>query len=62
MLFDITNDYAKSEACYLQALEIQKKTYGNSHPQLVSTLANLGGLYTSMGNLTKAETFLLQAL
>jgi tetratricopeptide (TPR) repeat protein len=43
-------------------LEIEKKTFGENHPQFASSLNNLAELYRSQGRYSEAEPLYLRAL
>ena len=38
-------DYAQAESLYREALAIQVRVLGDEHPEVASTLENLGGVY-----------------
>jgi tetratricopeptide (TPR) repeat protein len=54
--------YAKSETVLRQALELQKLYLGNDHPDLATTLNNLGTCCMHQRNFAEAEEYFTQAL
>jgi tetratricopeptide (TPR) repeat protein len=54
--------YDKAEPLYLEALQVTKKVRGEEHPDYVTSLNCLAGLYYSMGAYEKAEPLYLEAL
>ncbi len=54
--------YEEAEPLYLQAIEIDKASIGEAHPNYATDLNNLAGLYKSMGRLEEAEPLYKQAI
>ena len=52
----------RAEELSLKTLEIRHRLFGDEHPNTISTLNNLGGLYSSRGQYAKAEPLLVRAL
>jgi tetratricopeptide (TPR) repeat protein len=55
-------EYAQAEILWQRALVIQEKTLGLHHPDVVTTLYSLAGLYQERGEYTQAETLWQRAL
>ena len=55
-------DFAGAESCYLKMIAIDKKYYGERHPEIALDLSNLAGLYMQMGSLGKAENCVKKAI
>ena len=54
-VYRLTGDYAQAKQFFRQVLEIRKVTPGENHPDYASALNNMGLLYTSMDEYSKAE-------
>jgi tetratricopeptide (TPR) repeat protein len=54
--------YEKAEPFYLEALQVTKKVLGEEHPDYVTSLNSLAGLYYAMEVYEKAEPLYLEAL
>jgi CHAT domain-containing protein/Flp pilus assembly protein TadD len=52
----------EAEPVLLKGLDIRKRTLGENHPDVASSLDNLGNLYSDLGNYPKAEPYYLQAM
>jgi CHAT domain-containing protein/Tfp pilus assembly protein PilF len=61
-LYQETQQNAKAEPLYLEALRIRKKVLGAEDPDVANSLNNLAGLYHEMGNYGQAEPLYLEAL
>ena len=55
-------DYERAESLYREALENDRKVYGQRHPELSTTLNNLALVYQDMGNLEAAEDMYEQVI
>jgi tetratricopeptide (TPR) repeat protein len=55
-------DYDESEKLYLEALEMNRRLYGDTHPAVAEIMVNLADLYATLGELDQAETMYLDAL
>ena len=49
MLLDEQGRYAEAEKTYREALAIQRKVLGQEHPDIVTTLTNLGNTLRPRG-------------
>lgn len=54
--------FKEAEKMYLRALQGKEKAWGPDHTSTLSTVNNLGALYTSLGRLDEAEKMYLRAL
>jgi len=61
-LYQSQGRYSEAEPLYLQALEIDRRSLPEDHPDLASALNNLAGLYESQGRYSEAEPLYLQAV
>ena len=55
-------DYSEAKEGYLKALEINKKHYGENHPEYGSTLSNLASVMRYLGDYLGAKESYLKAL
>ena len=55
-------DYWEAKTFYKRALSIKKASFGEDHPNVATTLHNLGRLYCIHGRYSEAETFYKRAL
>jgi serine/threonine-protein kinase len=55
-------DYEESEALNLRALDIDRRLYGERHPNLADGLINLGAIRLQLGRYAEAEEFDRRAL
>ncbi|MDZ8261154.1 tetratricopeptide repeat protein [Nostoc sp. ChiQUE01b] len=61
-LYDSQGRYSEAEPLYQQALALDRKLLGESHPDVATSLNNLAGLYDSQGRYSEAEPLYQQAL
>ena len=54
--------YFQAEALYSQALEIDRATIGEAHPDYAAHLNNLAGVVSAQGRYTEAEAIYTQVL
>jgi tetratricopeptide (TPR) repeat protein len=62
LLYQSQGRYSEAEPLYLQALEIDRHSLPEDHPDLANHLNNLAELYRSQGRYSEAELLCLQAL
>ena len=55
-------DYDRAEALGTQAVALDRKLYGNQHPETARKLNSLGAIATNQGRFPKAESLLREAL
>jgi tetratricopeptide (TPR) repeat protein len=54
--------YDKAEPLFREALEVDRETLGNRHPNTLAAISNLGGLLHAKGDLAAAEPLCREAL
>ena len=54
--------YDEAEPLFREALEVDRETLGNRHPDTLAAVSNLGGLLHAKGDLAAAEPLLREAL
>lgn len=57
-----TGDLSRSADVFEEALDIRRRTYGELHPRVATTLGNLGAILTISGDHHRAIPFLRQTL
>ncbi|MEL6425496.1 MAG: tetratricopeptide repeat protein, partial [Pseudomonadota bacterium] len=57
-----TGRYDEAEPLYTQAIEIDRNTIGEEHPDFATHLNNLAGLYGLTGRYDEAEPLYTQAI
>ncbi len=62
MLLWQAEDYAASEQLFVEALEMERRLYGEKHPEMATGLENLASALQDKGELARAESYYLQAL
>ena len=62
MLLKAKGDLAAAEPLLREALEVQRETLGNRHPDALISISNLGMLLQAKGDLTAAESLLREAV
>jgi len=55
-------DFEEPEALYLEAIEMNRKLYGDVHPTIAVVMQNLADLYAILGDLDRAEGMYLDVL
>ena len=55
-------DHAKKRDMLERALAIKERAYGRDHPEVATTLTNLGNAYGDLGDHAKARDMLERAL
>ena len=55
-------DTARKKALLERALAIEERHYGPEHPQVATTLANLGNAYGALGDTARKKALLERAL
>ena len=55
-------DLASAQPLYCEALEVQRETLGDRHPDTLASINNLGGLLRAKGDLAAAEPLHREAL
>ena len=61
-MYAARGDYARAEPLFRRALEIQKRSLGESHPGYAAALGDLAGLYMARADYARAEPILRQVL
>jgi tetratricopeptide (TPR) repeat protein len=61
-LYESQGRYSEAEPLYLQAVEIDRRSLPEDHPDLATDLNNLALLYKSQGRYSEAEPLFLQAV
>ncbi len=62
IIYDILADYSKAIYYYQKALDVDLKTYGESHPKVAIRWNNLGSAWESLGEYKKAIEYYQKAL
>ena len=57
-----TGDYDKAIELHERSLDIDKKTLGDSHPQTLASMGNLGGALTQTGRSAEGAVYLESAI
>lgn len=58
----VKRDYTAAQACYLEALELERNALGPGHPDVAATLTSLGTLHVYTNEFEKAEARHREAL
>ena len=58
---NVQGKYDEAELLYHEALEVQRETLGNRHPNTLTSISNLGQLLKDKGDLAAAEPLLREA-
>ncbi len=61
-MYEAQGRYTEAEPLYIQALDIQRKTLPENHPDIAQSLNNLAALYKAQSRYTEAEPLYIQAL
>jgi len=61
-ILDGRHRYGESKRCYFDALNVYRREYGASHPEIAVVLNNLGALYHGTGRPNLAESYYRAAL